>query len=41
MTSHDALMEQLTQTITVLKALRKNIHQIDESLVKDSLKVLR
>lgn len=41
MTSHDALMEQLTQTITVLKALRKNIHQIDDNLVKDSFKILR
>lgn len=41
MTSHDALMEQLTQTITVLKALRKNIHQIDKSLVIDSLDILR
>lgn len=34
-------MEQLTQTITVLKALRENIHQIDKSLVKDSLEILR
>ncbi|XP_023287854.1 vacuolar protein sorting-associated protein 54 [Orussus abietinus] len=41
MTSHDALMEQLTQTITVLKALRENIHQIDKNLVTDSLEVLR
>ncbi|XP_015608424.1 vacuolar protein sorting-associated protein 54 [Cephus cinctus] len=41
MTSHDALMEQLTQTITVLKALRENIHQIDKSLVKDSLEIIR
>ncbi|XP_033216435.1 vacuolar protein sorting-associated protein 54 [Belonocnema kinseyi] len=41
MTSHDALMEQLTQTITVLKALRKNIHQIDDNHVKDSFKILR
>lgn len=41
MTSHDALMEQLTQTITVLKALRENIHLIDKSLVKDSLEILR
>ncbi|KAG7204995.1 hypothetical protein KM043_005380 [Ampulex compressa] len=41
MTSHDALMEQLTQTITVLKALRKNIHQVDKHLVKDSLDILR
>ncbi|XP_014471073.1 PREDICTED: vacuolar protein sorting-associated protein 54 isoform X2 [Dinoponera quadriceps] len=41
MTSHDALMEQLTQTITVLKALRKNIHQVDQHLVKDSLEILR
>ncbi|CAK9832874.1 Vacuolar protein sorting-associated protein 54 [Anthophora retusa] len=41
MTSHDALMEQLTQTITVLKALRKNIHQVDKHLVKNSLEILR
>ncbi|XP_034181848.2 VPS54 subunit of GARP complex scat isoform X2 [Osmia lignaria lignaria] len=41
MTSHDALMEQLTQTITVLKALRKNIHQVDKHLVNDSLEILR
>ncbi|XP_012253951.2 vacuolar protein sorting-associated protein 54 isoform X2 [Athalia rosae] len=41
MTSHDALMEQLTQTINVLKALRENIQQIDKSLVKDSLEILR
>ncbi|XP_033322468.2 VPS54 subunit of GARP complex scat [Megalopta genalis] len=41
MTSHDALMEQLTQTITVLKALRKNIHQVDRHLVNDSLNILR
>uniref|UniRef100_V9IDF4 Vacuolar protein sorting-associated protein 54 n=1 Tax=Apis cerana TaxID=7461 RepID=V9IDF4_APICE len=40
MTSHDALMEQLTQTITVLKALRKNIHQVDKYLVNDSLEIL-
>ncbi|XP_066592253.1 vacuolar protein sorting-associated protein 54 isoform X2 [Prorops nasuta] len=40
MTSHDALMEQLTQTITVLKALRKNIRQVDQYLVKDSLEIL-
>ncbi|XP_034944427.1 vacuolar protein sorting-associated protein 54 [Chelonus insularis] len=41
MTSHDVLMEQLTQTITVLKALRKNIHQIDQDFVIDSLNILR
>lgn len=41
MTSHDALMEQLSQTITVLKALRENIHQVDKYLVKNSLEVLR
>nr|XP_050867102.1 vacuolar protein sorting-associated protein 54 isoform X2 [Vespula vulgaris] len=41
MTSHDALMEQLSQTITVLKALRENIHQVDKYLVKDSLRVLQ
>jgi vacuolar protein sorting-associated protein 54 len=41
MTSHDVLMEQLTQTITVLKALRQSIHGIDENPVKNSLDVLR
>ena len=40
MMSHDVLMEQLTQTITVLKALRKNIHEIDQSLVNNSLNIL-
>nr|CAD7261959.1 unnamed protein product [Timema shepardi] len=41
MTSHDALMEQLTQTITVVKALREKVHHIDNTLVKKSLDVLR
>ncbi|PNF33403.1 Vacuolar protein sorting-associated protein 54 [Cryptotermes secundus] len=41
MTSHDALMEQLTQTVTVVKALRDKIHHIDNSLVRDSLNILR
>lgn len=41
MTSHDALMEQLIQTITLLKALRKNIHHVDQLLVKDSLDISR
>jgi vacuolar protein sorting-associated protein 54 len=41
MTSHDALTEQLTQTINVVKALREKIHNIDNSLVKDSLNILR
>ncbi|XP_014216228.1 vacuolar protein sorting-associated protein 54 [Copidosoma floridanum] len=41
MTSHDVLMEQLTQTITILKALRKNINEIDNKLVKNSFQVLR
>ena len=41
MTSHDVLMEQLTQTITVLKALRQNIHEIDNNAVKNSVQVLK
>ncbi|KAJ9582809.1 hypothetical protein L9F63_022850, partial [Diploptera punctata] len=40
MTSHDALMEQLTQTITVVKALRR-LKSVNSSLVKDSLNILR
>lgn len=41
MTSHDVLMDQLKQTLTVLKALRKNINEIDKNLVNNSLEVLR
>lgn len=41
MTSHDALMEQLTQAITVMKALRQNVHHIDNHTVKKSLQILR
>lgn len=41
MTSHDVLMDQLKQTLTVLKALRKNINEIDKKLVNNSLEVLR
>ncbi|XP_057333954.1 vacuolar protein sorting-associated protein 54 [Microplitis mediator] len=41
MTSHDVLMEQLTQTINICKALRKNIKDIDKSFVIDSLNILR
>ncbi|XP_058809488.1 vacuolar protein sorting-associated protein 54 isoform X2 [Phymastichus coffea] len=41
MTSHDVLMDQLRQTLTVLKALRQNIHEIDSNIVKNSLQVLR
>ncbi|CAB0045333.1 unnamed protein product [Trichogramma brassicae] len=41
MTSHDVLMEQLTETLTVLKALRQNIHSIDNNIVKSSLHVFK
>ncbi|XP_071445238.1 vacuolar protein sorting-associated protein 54 isoform X2 [Hetaerina americana] len=41
MSSHDALMEQLTQTISVVKTLREKIHHIDKVLVKDSLGIMR
>ncbi|KAG8231895.1 hypothetical protein J437_LFUL011728 [Ladona fulva] len=41
MSSHDALMEQLTQTISVVKSLREKIHHIDKVLVKDSLEILK
>lgn len=41
MTSHDVLMEQLTQTINICKALRKNIKDIDKNFVIDSLNILR
>jgi hypothetical protein len=34
MTSHDALTEQLTQTITVAKAVRDKIHYTDNSSVR-------
>jgi vacuolar protein sorting-associated protein 54 len=40
MTSHDTLRKQLTQTITVVKALRDKIHHIYNSLVRDSLNSL-
>ncbi|XP_046388598.1 vacuolar protein sorting-associated protein 54 isoform X3 [Ischnura elegans] len=41
MSSHDALMEQLTQTISVVKTLREKIHHIDKVLVKDSLEIMK
>ncbi|GLH01415.1 Vacuolar protein sorting-associated protein 54 [Gryllus bimaculatus] len=41
MTSHDALSEQLMQTVRVVKALRDRIQLIDKSLVTDSLNILR
>lgn len=40
MTSHDVLMEQLGQTIAVVKTFREKIKRIDNSLVKDSLRIL-
>ncbi|KAK9507876.1 hypothetical protein O3M35_007645 [Rhynocoris fuscipes] len=41
MTSHDVLMEQLGQTITVVKKLREKIHKIDKDLVTDSLSIIK
>lgn len=41
MSSHDVLMEQLTKTLKVLQASRKNIHEIDENLVQNPLQVLK
>ncbi|KAH0534592.1 vacuolar protein sorting-associated protein 54 isoform X1 [Cotesia glomerata] len=41
MTSHDVLMEQLTQTINICKALRRNIKDINKNFVVDSLNLLR
>ncbi|XP_065226355.1 vacuolar protein sorting-associated protein 54-like [Planococcus citri] len=41
MTSHDALMENLGQTITKVRTLRGKIQSIDKSLVTDSLKILK
>ncbi|CAG5083820.1 Similar to scat: Vacuolar protein sorting-associated protein 54 (Drosophila melanogaster) [Cotesia congregata] len=40
MTSHDVLMEQLTQTINICKALRRNIKDINKNFVVDSLNLL-
>lgn len=41
MRSHDALMEQMTETIDVVKALRGSVRRLDETLVQDSLKILK
>ncbi|CAH0389863.1 unnamed protein product [Bemisia tabaci] len=41
MTSHDALMEQLTQTISTVQTLRKKIREIENNLVKESFLVMR
>ncbi|KAJ1526655.1 hypothetical protein ONE63_008238 [Megalurothrips usitatus] len=41
MRSHDALMEQMTETITVVKSLRSSVKHLDETLVQDSLKILK
>ncbi|KAJ8669831.1 hypothetical protein QAD02_001090 [Eretmocerus hayati] len=41
MTSHDALMDQLTKTLRVLRSLRSNIHVIDQNVVNKSLQILR
>lgn len=41
MTSHDALMEQLSQTISTVQMLRKKIREIENNLVKESFLVMR
>lgn len=41
MTSHDVLMEQLGQTISLVKTFREKIKRIDNDLVHGSLKILR
>lgn len=41
MTSHDALMDQLTKNIQAVRNLRKQIHCIDDVLVKNALRCLR
>lgn len=41
MRSHDALMEQMTETISVVKSLRGSVKVLDETLVQDSLKILK
>ncbi|XP_067009961.2 vacuolar protein sorting-associated protein 54 [Anabrus simplex] len=41
MTSHDALSEQLMQTVGVVRALREKIRHIDKTLVEDSLNILK
>ncbi|XP_022239536.1 vacuolar protein sorting-associated protein 54-like isoform X2 [Limulus polyphemus] len=40
MTSHDALMDQLTHTIRAVEDLRNKIKKIDEALVKGALQVI-
>ncbi|KAK3932956.1 Vacuolar protein sorting-associated protein 54 [Frankliniella fusca] len=41
MRSHDALMEQMTETIDVVKALRGSVRHLDQTLVQDSLRILK
>lgn len=41
MSSHDTIMEQLTQTIVQVKALREKLNAIDETQVKTSLKLIQ
>ncbi|XP_073989176.1 VPS54 subunit of GARP complex scat [Rhodnius prolixus] len=41
MTSHDVLMEQLGQTISLVKKLREKIQKIDKDLVEDSLSIIK
>ncbi|XP_076364747.1 vacuolar protein sorting-associated protein 54-like isoform X4 [Tachypleus tridentatus] len=40
MTSHDALMDQLTHTIKAVEDLKNKIQKIDEALVKGALQVI-
>uniref|UniRef100_T1J950 Vacuolar protein sorting-associated protein 54 n=1 Tax=Strigamia maritima TaxID=126957 RepID=T1J950_STRMM len=40
MTSHDILMEQLSETILGVKKLRYKVHQIENILVKGSLQII-
>jgi len=41
MTSHDVLMDQLGQTIGIVKTLREKIQNIDKNLVANSLLILK
>ncbi|XP_024082604.1 vacuolar protein sorting-associated protein 54 isoform X2 [Cimex lectularius] len=41
MTSHDVLMEQLGQTVSVVKNFREKIQRVDKGLVKDPLLILK
>ncbi|GAB6021709.1 hypothetical protein CHUAL_004290 [Chamberlinius hualienensis] len=41
MTSHDALMEQLSNAVSQVKMLRDRVHTVDDILVKGSFRVLQ